>query len=65
YQFMCYLPLLVVLVLASLPVWTQKYRALPAHIKAPLTWILLIAVYLLATASLVDSTYNPFLYFRF
>ncbi|MBQ9930884.1 MAG: MBOAT family protein, partial [Firmicutes bacterium] len=59
YQLMCYLPLLVVLVLASLPVWTQKYRALPAHIKAPLTWILLIAVYLLATASLVDSTYNP------
>ena len=57
--------LFVILVLASLPLGKRWFTRLPERMRDVLEAILLLAGLLLSTAYLVDSTYNPFLYFRF
>ena len=65
YQLRSYLPLLVILVFASLPVGKKLYGRLSENTRALLSPVLVLAGLVLCTASLVDASYNPFLYFRF
>jgi len=65
YYLRSYLPLLLILSLASGPAGKRAYERLPARGRAVAAPILLAAALLLCTASLVDGSYNPFLYFRF
>ncbi len=50
---------------ASLPVGRGIFRRLPEKLRAGLVPVLILLVLVVSTAYLVDSTYNPFLYFRF
>lgn len=65
YQLWSYLPLLVILAFAATPAAGKVYRKLPEAIQSGLTPVLVLASLVLCTASLVDASYNPFLYFRF
>ena len=60
-----YAGLLVVGVLACLPAGASLFRALPGRVRKFAAPALVLAALVLSTAYLVDSTYNPFLYFRF
>ncbi len=57
--------LLVILVLAATPLPAKLYGRLSEKTRAVLAPILVLLALVLSTAYLVDSTYNPFLYFRF
>lgn len=57
--------LLVVLCVASTPLLKNLYGRIPDRIRAWTTPALMLCGLALSTAYLVDSTYNPFLYFRF
>jgi alginate O-acetyltransferase complex protein AlgI len=57
--------LLLAGIVASLPVGKALYGKLPQRARAVLSPVLILVVLVLSTAYLVDSTYNPFLYFRF
>ena len=50
---------------ASLPVGRDLFKKLPEKLRAVAVPVLILAVLVVSTAYLVDSTYNPFLYFRF
>ncbi|MCQ2461467.1 MAG: MBOAT family protein [Clostridia bacterium] len=66
YLVLTYLPMLIIGILASLPIWKNAYDKWKE--KRWMPWaesILVILALLVCTASLVTSTYNPFLYFRF
>ena len=65
YNLRSYLPLLVVLCIASTPLAAKLYGRIPGRVRAVLSPLLTLAGLLVSTAYLVDSTYNPFLYFRF
>ena len=65
YNLRSYLPLLVVLCIASTPLAAKLYGRIPERVRAVLSPLLVLAGLLVSTAYLVDSTYNPFLYFRF
>ncbi len=65
YNLRSYLPLLVVLCIASTPLAAKLYGRIPERVRAVLSPLLTLAGLLVSTAYLVDSTYNPFLYFRF
>ena len=58
-------PSLAVMVLAATPLFRKLYGRLPESFTRILTPVLTVLSLLLCTAYLVDSTYNPFLYFRF
>ncbi|MEG2377278.1 MAG: MBOAT family protein [Clostridia bacterium] len=55
------LPLLIILCIGSTPLLAR----VPQKVKTIAVPILAVAIMLLCTAYLVDSSYNPFLYFRF
>ena len=57
--------LLVILAVASTPLLKNLYAKIPTRIQVWTTPILIVAGLTVCTAYLVDSTYNPFLYFRF
>ncbi len=57
--------LLLVGMFASLPTGAKLFRKLPERLRAVAVPGLILAVLAISTAYLVDSTYNPFLYFRF
>lgn len=57
--------LLVVLCLASTPLLKNLYNRIPPRIRVWTTPGLIVVGLIVCTAYLVDSTYNPFLYFRF
>lgn len=63
--------LLVILVIAATPLlkWLIKDMKqtldIPVSIYEAIEFVLLIIIFLLSIAYLVDATYNPFLYFRF
>ena len=59
YQLMSYIPLLIILVISSTP--AMKKIRFNKYVLA----VLCILGFILSTAYIVDSTYNPFLYFRF
>ncbi len=66
YEILRSLPFLIILILASTPIPHRIYKKFVD--KKPVAvamCIILPAVLLLCTAYLVDSSYNPFLYFRF
>ncbi len=65
YQLRTYLPLLVILALASTPLGRCLWSRLGERARGVLTPVLVLACLVLCTASLVDASYNPFLYFRF
>ena len=65
YDLRSYAVLLVVLILASTPLLRNLFGRLPERVRAAAGPVLMAAGLLLSTAYLVDSTYNPFLYFRF
>lgn len=58
-------PTLVIMVIASLPVMKRLMGKLPVIIRRIAIPVLILAALVLSTGYLVDSTYNPFLYFRF
>ena len=57
--------LLIAGVIACLPLGKSIYWRLSEKTRAWLSPALILAVLVLATAYLVDASYNPFLYFRF
>ena len=65
YYLRCFGPMLAVLIFACLPVGKKLYARLGEKPRNIVTPILIAAGLLLSTAYLIDSTYNPFLYFRF
>ena len=61
-----YLPILIVTAMASLPIWKNTYLKLKDKKYMSVLEIAFCAVVIvLCTASLVNQSYNPFLYFRF
>ncbi len=65
YYLRSFAPGLLVMVIASTPLAKSLYQRLPARLTRVLNPVLVLTSLLLCTAYLVDSTYNPFLYFRF
>ena len=65
YHFRSYLPVLVILAAASTPAGKNLWGRLRERTRSVLTPLLVLASLVLCTASLVDASYNPFLYFRF
>ena len=61
-----YLPVLIVAAIASTPIGTKLYTRFSntRFIWIPET-LYCVVIFLISTASLVDQSYNPFLYFRF
>ncbi|MBQ5467915.1 MAG: MBOAT family protein, partial [Oscillospiraceae bacterium] len=57
--------ILIVSILASLPLARNLHERLPERARLPVDAVLLILGLLACTGSMVSSTYNPFLYFRF
>lgn len=60
-----FLPMLIILAIASTPVSATLWKKLSTKATQVLLPVLLLLGLLLSTAYLVDATYNPFLYFRF
>ncbi len=58
-------PMLVILIFACLPAGKLLFAKIPEKVQTVIVPILVVFVLLISTAYLVDSTYNPFLYFRF
>ncbi len=65
YLLRSYLPLLVILAVGSTPLARDLWRRLGERWQSTLTPLLVLGALVLCTASLVDASYNPFLYFRF
>ncbi len=65
YNLRNYFPLLIIAVIASTPLAKKLWWKLSERKRKVLLPILLILGLVIATAYLVDGTYNPFLYFRF
>ncbi len=65
YNLVSYLPMLVILCVAATPLSRNLWQRLGERTQDMLTPILVLAAMVLCTASLVDASYNPFLYFRF
>jgi len=65
YNLRNYLPILVIAAVASTPLAKNLWHKLSGKAKKVLLPVLMILGLVLATAYLVDGTYNPFLYFRF
>jgi len=65
YHLRSYALLLVILTLATTPLGKKLWNRLGEKAQSVLVPILTMAALILCTASLVDASYNPFLYFRF
>jgi len=65
YYLSSFLPMLVILTVASTPLAANLWKKLPQKGAQVVLPILLMLGLILSTAYLVDATYNPFLYFRF
>ncbi len=61
YYFNNYILLFILCFICSTPLVLKLYR----KINKPIKSLVVIAIFLLSIAYLVDNTYNPFLYFRF
>lgn len=60
-----YAVIIIVAVIGSTPLMKRIADKLPEKAKYILTPLFVIGVFALATAYLVDGSFNPFLYFRF
>ncbi len=58
-------PVLLAACFASLPAGRALFARLPEKLRSVAVPVLVLLVLTVSTAYLVDSTYNPFLYFRF
>lgn len=65
YQLSSFFPVLTIMIIGCLPQPAQWMRRFAVGKRKVLIPILAMLVFFLCTAYLVDSTYNPFLYFRF
>ena len=65
YHLRSYALLLVILCVAATPLGKNLWNRLDEKTRSVLVPILVMAALILCTASLVDASYNPFLYFRF
>ena len=65
YRLSSYLPLLAILTVGSTPLAKALWEKLAPRWRGLLAPALTLAALVLCTASLVDASYNPFLYFRF
>ena len=65
YNLTSYLPILIMAALASTPLGTRLYHALPRRAAQAAGLVLIAAGLVVCTAYLVDGTYNPFLYWNF
>ena len=65
YYLFNYLPMLVVACVAATPLAAKVWHKIPAKVWKPALPVLVCLALVVATAYLVDGTYNPFLYFRF
>lgn len=65
FQLSNYVLLFAVLIIASLPIGKVMFNKLSGKIKSVVETGLILLGLIMCTAYLVDSTYNPFLYFRF
>ena len=65
YYLRSYLPMLVILVLASTPAVKKLWNKLGEKVRLLAAPVLVLGTLILCTACLVDASYNPFLYFRF
>ncbi len=65
YHLRSYFLLLVILTLAATPLGKRLWSRMGERTASILTPVLMLAALILCTASLVDASYNPFLYFRF
>ena len=65
YYLRAYLPSLVIMAAASTPLVKKLFGKLPKALQTAAVPVLILAGLVLGTAYLVDSSYNPFLYFRF
>lgn len=65
YYLMSYAVILIILCVASVPFVANCFQKLQAKFRSILMPILILLGLVLTTAVIVDSTYNPFLYFRF
>ena len=65
YYLRSFAPSLIVMALASTPLPKKCFERIPEKAGRVLKPILVLSALILCTAYLVDSTYNPFLYFRF
>ncbi len=65
FYFGSYAVTILIAAVASTPYGSALYARLPRKLAAVATPALIVLVLIVATAYLVDSTYNPFLYFRF
>ena len=67
FTFITNFPMLIILIVASTPFipWVKKKLESYTIIIQSVTFIFLITLFVVSVAYLVDSTYNPFLYFRF
>lgn len=65
YQLRSYGILLVILGVAATPAGKKLWEKMGGKAQSILTPLLVLAALIVSTASLVDASYNPFLYFRF
>ena len=65
YHLRSYALLLVILTVAATPVGKKVWGKLGEKTQGVLVPVLMMTALILCTASLVDASYNPFLYFRF
>ena len=65
YYLVNYLPVLGIAAVAATPLGAKLWAKLDARVRAVALPLAMLAGLVLATAYLVDGTYNPFLYFRF
>ena len=65
YYLRTYLPMLVILVVASTPAVKKLWNRQKENVRLVVSPVLVLGVLILCTACLVDASYNPFLYFRF
>jgi len=65
YYLRSFAPSLAVMALASTPLPKQLFLRMPEKLRLAARPVLVLMSLVLCTAYLVDSTYNPFLYFRF
>ena len=65
YNLVSYLPMLMILSVAATPLGKNLWNRLGERTQQILTPVLMLVALILCTASLVDASYNPFLYFRF
>jgi alginate O-acetyltransferase complex protein AlgI len=65
FYFSVYAIMLIICVIASTPFAKNLFAKLPEKVRSVASPVLIVAGLAVSTAYLVDSTYNPFLYFRF